>query len=141
MVKFDPIPMIKSIRIKLGKLKLNACCSLHEIELKVDIWMIKLNSKLNKLIESSCMSFMNGNKLRVNMHARDQVNSDLTWHFEANCMNSNWKWTHIPIIKSDSKLTWQVETKCMLYIAWNQIKSKHAFQRSIQFESNLANRS
>ena len=45
-----------------------------------------LDSKLNKLIEASCMSFMGENKLRVNMHPSDQVNLKLTWKIEASCI-------------------------------------------------------
>jgi hypothetical protein len=127
MVEFDPIPMIKSIQIKLGKLKLNACCSLHEIEMKVDIWMIKLHSKLNKLIESNYMSFMNGNKLRVNMHASDEVNLNLPSQLETNCMFIPWnRIGRKHVLEFDLNLIW-----------W--IKSIHAFPWWNQFESNLTN--
>jgi len=48
--------------------------------------MIDLNSKQNKLNEASRMSFMDETKLKESIPSNDQVNSDLTWQDEANCM-------------------------------------------------------
>ena len=71
MVKFDPIPMIKSIRIYLGKLKLNACCSLMKLNWKQNMHVSKFD--LIMIIEASCMAFMDETNLKVSTHSSDQI--------------------------------------------------------------------